>query len=161
MAWKDVQVAVFGFVGVIFGAYIAAGSSEKVAMAQIESQQKLARSEAAIKLIEYRSAPMADIYAANSKLQSAEIDAMDAAANQLAVAAAIAAARIDGETGKLCRELSEAASSFANVSAKIALDLKIKRRGEIGAKIVEVMNSYNAIQKPLIDQVLAIAPVPK
>ena len=161
MGWKEVQVAFFGVLGVAVGAYITAGSSEKVALAQIESQQKLATSEAALKLFEYRSAPMAEIYSANSKLQSAEIKDLDEAARQLSVAAAIAAARIDGETGRLCRELSEAASSFINTSIDISLDLKIKRQVEIAAKIVEVMSSYNAIQKPLVDQILATAPSTK
>jgi hypothetical protein len=151
----EVKVAAFGLLGVVVGAYVTSCSSEKVAMAQIQSQQKLATSEAAIKLIEYRSAPMADIYSAFSKFQSASFQAADDAARQLSVAAAVAAARIGGETGKLCRELSELSASYSTTSISIAAAAKFDLAGKIGGKISEVMTSFDLIQKPIFEKVLA------
>lgn len=158
MALVELKVAGFGLLGVIVGAYITSCSSEKVAMAQIQSQQKLAATEIALKLIEYRSAPMAEIYAANSKMQSSSYKEVNGAAKELSVAAAVAAARLGGETGDVCRELSSMASLYAITPMEDFEEIKSDQAGKLGAKVAEVMISFNKSQKSLFESVIPAQP---
>ena len=71
---------------------------------------------------------MADIHSANSRLQSAKLETINEAAEQLSVAAAIAAARIDGEKGQLCGELNDVAANF-KFSDRVRYRVKDKTSG--------------------------------
>jgi len=145
--------AVLGVAGVLVGAWIAASSAEKVAVAQIQSQRLLARSEAAMKMIDYTGTPIADIYAANIKLQQFDIATMNEAARQLAIAAAIGAARAGGEVGLRCMELSRSADLFGKIPLS-EVSMKSEAAGKMGRDVAELMVAYNTYRKSLQDDVL-------
>jgi hypothetical protein len=153
MSAKEVQLAALSIAGVLIGAWITSSSAEKVANAQIFAQQQLARSEAAMKLIDYAASPMADVYAANIKLQQYDPATMDEAARQLAVAAAIGAARIGGNVANRCMNLSKAADKFGKIPLS---DLKSKTNaaGEIGVGVTELMHAYDDYRNNLQKEVL-------
>jgi len=138
-------------VGAIAGAYVAGSYAKDAADAQAEAQREIMRSGAALKLMEYRSQPMGDIYSANSKLQVAEVgEEMDKAAVQLAMAAAIGAARIDGDAGKLCAEIQDLANDFSRTPYR-QVTVKIPQRGDLAAKVAELKHAFEKIQKESLD----------
>lgn len=153
MSVRDLQAAALGMAGVLVGAWITGASAERVAIAQLSGQRQLATSEAALKLLDYAASPMADIYAANSKLQQYDLKTMDDAARQLAVAAAIGAARIGGDVAGRCRELSESANQFGSIPVSF-VQIKVDRAGQIGRKVAELMDAYDKYRQSLQDKIL-------
>lgn len=135
-------------------AMIQAEASLKAATAQIEAARKSSRSEAAMKVMEFRSAPIGDVYVANSKLQAAASGAeMNAAARQLAVAASAAAARLDGKVGSLCMDIADKANYFAQISDSQLL-AKADARGKLAAQVTELKYEFESMQRQIIDSVL-------
>ena len=153
MALKDLQPAGIGLVGILIGSAITGYYTERTATAQIHSQRELASAEAALKLLEYASVPMADIYAANRNMRSSELDENRKAALQLATAASIAAARIPGKTGQACRDLSESAATYAQIPALVAPDLMIAQSAIVSERVSAVINEYTKYQEELLKRV--------
>jgi hypothetical protein len=110
---EGLLVACIGFVGVAVGAVISGSAAREVADAQIEAQRQITRSEVALKLLEYRAQPMTEIFIAYGKFKAADSQLLNAAALDLALAAASCTARLDGKARQLCSRIQALATSIS------------------------------------------------
>jgi hypothetical protein len=106
-----------GIVGSCLGALVAGSYAADAAKAQIDVQLKLLKSETALKLMEYRAEPMANLYSAISRFDNANLegDELRASARGVAAAAASCAARLDGKASELCSHIEGVAADFAHI----------------------------------------------
>jgi hypothetical protein len=135
-------------------AQIQSNASLVAATVQTNAARDTARSEAAIKIMEFRAAPMADLYVANSKLQAANYgEDMNSAAKQLATAAASASARLDGKAGSICLDIAEKAIFFANAPDE-AFSIKADARGRLAKQVTELRQEFEIMQRQTVSTAL-------
>lgn len=135
-------------------AHIQGSASLVAATVQTNAARDTARAEAAIKVMEFRAAPMAEVYIANSKLQAAKFgDEMNAAAKQLAIAAASASARLDGKAGGICMDIADRANFFAGTPDE-ALSIKADTRGKLATQVIELRQEFESMQRQTVSTAL-------
>lgn len=155
---EAILISLLGLAGSAMGSYFTARAASDSAIAaatvQTKAARDTARSEAAIKIMEFRAAPMADVYVANSKLQAASYgNEMDGAAKQLAVAAASASARLDGKAGAICLEIAEKANFLASIPSE-ALSIKANARVTLAKRVTELRQEFEIMQQHTVSTAL-------
>jgi len=125
----------------------AVDAARAQADASLSATQAQLRNSAALKLFELRSTPLAEIYTAQSKLKTAAWGKeMSTAAQQLAVAAASAAARLDGKAAILSLQISERAAALANLPESMSPEI-VKTGGDLAVDITNLTFEYQKSQK--------------
>ncbi|MHC8287278.1 hypothetical protein ACYZUD_10735 [Pseudomonas sp. XS1P51] len=154
---KQVMIAAgVGVIGVLVGSLISGIFAYQTSQSLVDIQRATMRSEASLKLLEYRSKAYELITVARSKMNAGKPGdvELDDAAMELGRAAAMCAARFGESASRLCLELQVSANRFAKAEQP---DSKKVYQQEIFDKLEKIERIYRSSQETYISEALGSA----
>lgn len=145
--WSSVVAGLTGIFGSCLGAIVAGNYLADSNSAQLKAHRALAESEIAFKLMDFRAAPMAEIYSAVSKFDHGNLkgDAYYASLRELAEAAGAGAARLDGKAGDICFHIQTMANSLLHIPES-DIEEKYRAVSIIDKKVIDLNRVYIELQ---------------